>query len=195
MSRVQRLFLVLWGVVYLLGIYKTYNEAVTYISKEKVISHHVVGVTLPILTAVDNKEQLAAVIAHELSHIQLGHTLGGKHHISMEYNADLMSFYYLKKAGYGVCGAKQYWEKNKGEYLLLTPTSHPNHQTRAYYMDMPECKNKKVVKEKVTLEDAKEIFNKLNKHVIGRNRYRTQFELYIFTTEPNAYAYTQMKEK
>ena len=195
MTRVDKLFLVLWALVYSLGIYKGYNEALTYVSKEKVISHHVVGVTLPLITAVDNKEQLAAVIAHELSHIQLGHTLSDKHRITMEYNADLLSFYYLKKAGFGVCGAHHYWMKSRDKYISLSPTTHPNYQTRAYYMNMPECKNQTVKKEKVTIEDAIEIFKKLNQYVAGRNRYRTKFELFIFTNQPNAYAYTKMKEK
>lgn len=194
MIRVDRLFLTLWALVYSLLIIKVYDEAMTYVSKEQVLAHHVVGVTLPMVNFVDNRDQMASVIAHELAHIQLGHTLSGKHNMVMEYNADLLSIYYLKKAGFGVCGAHQLWTKMRKSYTELKPTSHPNYFTRAYYMDMPEC-NGVVKKEFVSLQDTDEIFKKLNKHVAGPNRYRTRFELNPFTNAINAYAGSRFEDK
>ena len=165
------------------------------VTKEKVFSHNVVAVTLPLLTVVNNKAQLAAIIGHEIAHIQLKHTVSNKHHMSMEYDSDLMSVFYMKKAGYNICEAKLFWENSGMDYLDLNPHSHPNAQTRAFYMTFPECEGYVSKKENVTLEDARKVFDSMNKYVAGIDRYRTKFKIIFLTDQVNAYAWTVTKEK
>ena len=193
-SRVDKLFLRLWLIVLVLAVYQVYGQYKKFFP-EQVFSHHVIGVTYPMILAVTSKDQLAAVIAHEISHIALGHTVQNKHHITMEYNADLLSIYYLRKAGFGLCGAHELWKASKGMYIDLSPTSHPNYMTRAYYMEMPECKDKPETNEIVTIQDAAEIFKRLSKFVAGPNRYNTRFDIIYFTNNRNAYAGTIFKDK
>jgi hypothetical protein len=193
-KRVDKLFLRLWVVVMLIGLYNLHDFCQNKIWPKRVFSHHIVGVTLPMLSLVTSKDQLAAVIAHEISHIQLRHTLQSSHHINMEYEADILSFYYLKRAGFGICGATRLWEKARAGHISLSPTSHPNYMTRAYYMNMPECKDKQQKEEVVTIQDAIDIFNRLNAHVAGMNRHYTRFEIFYFTNQANAYAGTRYKE-
>lgn len=193
MLRVDRLFLRLWVIVFVLATYKVHSQYKIFFP-EMVVSHHIVGVTSPMLKFVKSKDELAAVIAHEISHIQLGHTLNNKHHISMEYNADVLSIYYLKKAGYGVCGAARLWGRAKHKHIELSPTSHPNYMTREYYMNMPECKGKQQKEEIVTIQDAIDIFTKLNANVVGMGRHLTRFEMFYLTNQVNAYAATRYKE-
>ena len=194
-KRVDKLFLRLWVLVFGLLMYQALSPYKSLIPREKVFSHNVVAVTLPLLTQVNNKAQLAAIIGHEIAHIQLKHTTSNKHGMTMEYDSDLMSVFYMKKAGYNICEAKLFWESSAGEYLELNPKSHPNAQTRAYYMTFPECKNYKSKKQEVTLEDAREVFDKMNKFVAGIDRYRTEFRVILITDQVNAYAWTVMKEK
>lgn len=193
-KRIDRLFLRLWLIVIVLAVYQVHGQYKKFFP-EMVFSHHVIGVTYPMITSVTSKDQLAAVIAHEISHITLGHTVQNKHHITMEYNADLLSIYYLRKGGFGLCGAHELWEASKGNYTDLSPATHPNYMTRAYYMDMPECKDKPKTKEVLTIQDAADIYKRLSKFVAGNARYTTRFEIFYFTNSRNAYAGTRYKEK
>lgn len=195
MGRKDKLFLLLWVVVYLLCLNRFYIQIKRDVYPDIVFSHHVIGVTLPMLSRTTTKDQLAAVIAHEISHIQLRHTIKHKHKMIYEYEADILSIYYLKKAGYGICGASQLWKKSIPKFLELQPESHPNYLTRAFYMDMPECKGKKLKEELITIEDAKEIFKSLRRHIVGINRYKIRLEIDYFSAYANAYAGTRFKER
>jgi hypothetical protein len=166
----------------------------TLVSKEMVFSHNVIGVTTALLNSVNNKTQLAAVIGHELAHIQLKHTVSNSHDISMEYDSDLMSVFYMKKAGYNICEAKLFWESRSGRYLTLRAGTHPNPQTRAYYMTFPECKGYVSKKEPIDFYDALEVFQNMNQYVAGIDRHRTRFVV-IQSNNVNAYASTRLKEK
>jgi predicted Zn-dependent protease len=195
MIRIDKLFYTLVLLVVLIGVDKLYDEVVRLLPKEKVFSHNVVAVTIPLLKTVNNKAQLAAIIGHEIAHIQLKHTVGDKHLMSMEYDSDLMSVYYMRKAGYNICEAKLFWENSGEKFLDLQPHSHPNAQTRAYYMTFPECEGYVSVKEEVTVEDAAEVFNNLNRFVAGIDRYRTDFQIIYLTNQVNAYAWTVFNDK
>lgn len=193
MDRIDKLFLTLWVLVFSAGFVKSFDYNMTLVTKEKVFSHNVIGVTSALLNSVNNKSQLAAVIGHELAHIQLKHTINNKHDIAMEYDSDLMSVFYMKKAGYNICEAKLFWEKNSFRHLALRAGSHPNSQTRAFYMTFPECKGYISKKEPLTQFDAMEVFQNMNKHVAGIDRHKTIFTVF-YSTDINAYAQTIMKE-
>ena len=192
---IDKCFIVVWAIVMVVGIQQLNTKAKNVWFPEIRFSHHVVGITSPMLKSLTSKGQLAAILAHEISHIQLGHTLKNNHHIKMEYNADIMSVYYLKKAGFGLCGSREYWENSKDSYLDISPTSHPNYLTRAYYMSMPECKqpNKRTAvqhNKRITVQDVVEVFNKLQRHVAGKARYTTILVIDKDTEIKNAYATT-----
>ena len=191
----NKLFLTLWVLVYVLLLDVTHKDLQQYVTKEQVVDRHHIFVTLPMIMAVKSESQLAAIIAHEIAHVTLGHTTSTKHDIRYEYNSDLMSIYYLKKAGYNICDVVYFWETMGDEYLSLKPNTHPNAQTRAYYMAMPECRNYVINEQHVSIIDARKIFDNLIKHVAGIDRYRTTFSIDFFTPSVNAYVYTTTKDK
>ena len=191
MERVDKLFVRLWLLVYILLLYNSYNQNMKYV---RYFSHNVVAITIPMLLTVESKSQLAGVIAHELAHIHLKHTTASSHDMVDEYDADLLSVYYMKKAGYNICDIKNFWKVMGRNFLSLKPSSHPNAQTRAFYMDFPECKGYQIKQEPVNVDDAREIFNNLNKHVAGIDRYRTKFRV-VLHMSINAFAWTVFKTK
>jgi hypothetical protein len=65
-KRVDKLFLRLWVLVMCVGLYNLHDFCQNKVWPKKVFSHHVVGVTFPMLQLVTSKDQLAAIIAHEI---------------------------------------------------------------------------------------------------------------------------------
>ena len=193
--RLYKLFLTLWVVVTALLTTELYINLQQYVSKEQVFEANHVHITIGLIKAAKSKSQVASVLAHELSHIQLGHTTSDKHELVDEYNSDLLSIYYSKKANYNICDIKYFWKELGDSYLNLKPSSHPNAQTRAYYMEMPECKKHVMKVGIVSVEDVREIFKNLVKHMEGINRYRTILTIDFFNPSVNAYVYTTTRDK
>lgn len=192
--RVNKLFLRLWILTVVLLSYRLYPIVDEYIPKEQVVDHHVMRVTLGMISFVDNKDQLAAIIGHELGHVILGHTMGDKHKPEHEYHSDMVGMLLAHKAGYSLCGVDKLWRRLGEKYMSLHTGSHPNVFIRSYYSEMPECKGKPIKKELVTIADAYEIFNDMVKTVEGRIRYKTQFAIFP-TMSINAFIYTITKDK
>lgn len=62
--------------------------------------HNRIVLTTGMLRYIQNKDELASVLAHELSHIVLHHT---KSTPKNELYADQQGAYYMKNAGYNIC--------------------------------------------------------------------------------------------
>lgn len=94
------------------------------------------------LNYVKSEDELAAVLAHELSHILLEHTITD-HQLEqsiLEGNADKMATYLLLRAGYDVCKARDLWVRLRaegGDYEYNS--DHPNYSYRIWQLDFPGC--------------------------------------------------------
>lgn len=195
MIRVHKLYLILWGVVFSLLLYKSYNKNLEFVSKEQVIDYHLVTVTMPLVREFKNKNDLAFILAHEIAHLQLGHTTSNGHKIEDEYTADLLTVYYMRKAGYSVCGISKFWGNFGNRYLELDTTSHPNPQTRAYYMKFKGCESYKPYNIGVTVYDVEVVFGDLIKYTQGKIRHNTRIQVQILTIQVHAYAQTILRDK
>jgi Zn-dependent protease with chaperone function len=192
--RVNKLFLRLWVLVVVLLSYRLYPIVEEYIPKEQVVKYHSLNVTIGMLSFVDNKDQLASVIGHELAHIILGHTIDGTPSPEREYHADLLGMMLAHKAGYSLCGVSDLWKRMGNEYLSLHSGSHPNVFIRAHYTKMPECTDHNIPMQAVTLSDAEEVFTNMLKHVEGRIKFKTMFVIFP-RMDINAFVYSVTEDK
>jgi len=192
---VNNLYARLWVLVVVLLSYNLYYVVEDIIPKEQVVDYHVMMVTAPMLDFVDNKDQLASIIGHELGHIILGHTIHNDHKPENEYHVDMIGMFLARKAGYSNCGMDKLWTRMADNYMSLHTGSHPNALIRAYYLKMPQCEGVPIYKEKVTHADAVEIFHNMVKGVEGNIRYNTLFNIDYRFDGLNAYVYTVTKEK
>lgn len=99
-------------------------------------------VTTGILHFVKDKDELAAVIGHEMGHFVLGHLRGELTDDSRihEENCDKFGIYLLMRAGYNPCEAKNLWVRmghSFGDDILTD--DHPSPSQRAYALDFPMC--------------------------------------------------------
>lgn len=189
-----KIFMRLWVLVVGLLVYSLYPIVKHYIPKEQVVDYHSINVTIGMLSFIDNRDQLAVIIGHEIGHIILGHTVGDEHKPENEYHADMIGMFLARKAGYSLCGMDTLWRRMGENYLSLHTGSHPNAFIRSYYSEMPECKYQPIKREHVSIADAYIIFTKMIKNVEGRIRYNS-----IFSISPmpsiNAFVYTVTKDK
>jgi predicted Zn-dependent protease len=95
-----------------------------------------------ILDYVDNEDQLALVLSHEIAHNMLRH-LANKNFMSSslevsiaEANADKLGAYYLMKAGYSLCQAREIWKKFQAEEGDYLGGDHPTYIYRYSQLDM-----------------------------------------------------------
>lgn len=193
MTRQDRLFLILFLLVHFMLCISLYTTLQQFVSKRQVVDHHQMVVFYGMINYAKNEHELAAVIAHEFAHLELGHTQMDKHSIYLEYNADMASIYYLTRAGYSVCGAANLWERMHSRAIQLQPTTHPLRLSRAKYMRMPECKSAVLRDKPLTILDATRIYNNIAEHVEARIRFKTKFTV-VFLPFVNAGVYTKMKE-
>lgn len=189
MNRPQKLFLVLWIIVYTLLLHSFYKFNKTLVTKDRQFSHHVIGFNLGMLKFVENEHEAAAVIAHEYAHLELGHTVMANHNMRREYHSDLLSIYYLTRAGYSVCGAANIWARFSAELVSIEPTTHPLVSSRQHYMTFPQCAGIKLEKKSIGYFDLMEIHHRIAQQVDAKVRFNTIFFL-IPNPNINAWATT-----
>jgi len=192
MKTIDRLFLILWVLTYLLLLEMFYKQNLTYVSKEYEVVGHSVVVTTGLLNFVNNKHELASIIGHEIAHLELGHNRTKEHSYLDEYHADMLGLYYVRRAGYSPCGAAQLWGRLKGDIISLSPTSHPIKITREQYMTLPDCSTV-LAKEPVTKEDAEAIWAEMKKSIRLDIRRKVIFQVW---DRPiiNAFAISRVQE-
>lgn len=98
------------------------------------------------LMFLNNEDELAAWIGHEIGHYMLGHTDNdfydgfGDNRID-EANADKFGVYLMVRSGYDICQAKKPWirlEEMDGNNLLTK--SHHSYADRVLLYTFPQCK-------------------------------------------------------
>lgn len=123
-----------------------------YIVKNKEVNAHAdcgnnsITLYTGIIEFTNNKNEIAAVLGHELAHLLLQHCLlnptGEKNYQTiLEGNADKFGVYLVLRAGYDVCMAKNLWVKlrnKEGDYGFNA--DHPNYSYRTWQFDFPGCK-------------------------------------------------------
>lgn len=89
-----------------------------------------------LINSVENDDEIALVIGHELAHVMLRHINLQEHSHNVteseisEANADKLGAFYIMKAGYDVCKAREFWKRlqiERGNYLGV---SHPDYSYR-----------------------------------------------------------------
>lgn len=99
------------------------------IDKSPVINAYTTGTEIVVFQGLidfcENDDQLALVIAHELAHNTLMHlkimTGDGALQSVLEAQADKMGAFYIMKAGYNICKAREFWSnmsKRSGDYPI-----------------------------------------------------------------------------
>lgn len=92
------------------------------------------------------KDELAAVLSHEIGHIMMQHSVlnpdGTNDNMSMihEGNADKFGVYLMLRANYDPCQAKNLWERLRqdgGDYEINS--DHPNYSYRIWQFEFPYC--------------------------------------------------------
>lgn len=94
------------------------------------------------LNYVESKDELAAVLAHEVAHAVLEHVYTKMmfEQSVLEGNADKFAIYLMLRAGYDVCQAKNLWinlRNDGGDYEYNS--DHPNYSYRIWQFDFPQC--------------------------------------------------------
>ncbi len=79
-----------------------------------------------LLLFVDNKEELALVLGHELGHIK-AHGVGGK---QAEYNADAYGASLIASGGYSACKGREFFRKMAKYHGNESSSSHPKNLDR-----------------------------------------------------------------
>lgn len=160
---------------------------------KQVVDYHYMVVYQGMIDFARNKHELAAVIAHEFAHLELQHTQMDNHDLYREYDADLLSIYYLSRAGYDICAVSQLWKRMDNSAIILKPSSHPLKSSRAKYMKMPRCNDKPLRPQLISTDDVHEVYRNISKHVEARIRYNTVFAI---SSMPfiNAYVMTFTKD-
>ncbi len=99
-------------------------------------------ITTGILRYVKDKNELAAIIGHEMGHFVLGHLRGELKDDSRihEANCDKFGIYLLLRAGYDPCGAYDLWSRMGHTFGDdIGTVSHPSPSQRSYSLDLPIC--------------------------------------------------------
>lgn len=103
---------------------------------------NVVAIYTGMLDFVQSKDEIAAVLGHEIGHVMLEHVYSPLLFASsiLEGNADKYGAYLMLRAGYDVCKAKDLWERLRnasGDFEFTS--SHPNYSYRYWELDFPIC--------------------------------------------------------
>ena len=98
-------------------------------------------VTTGMLNFLHNKDELAAVMGHEIGHFVLQHfefTTGDSR--LHEANADKFGAFVMMRAGYDVCAIEGLWDRMTAQFGdQIVTDSHPGSSQRAYEMHFPMC--------------------------------------------------------
>ena len=107
-------------------------------------SNNEIIVTTGMLNFCRTKDELAAVIGHEMGHILMAHTIVDRALIDsrvQESNADKFGVYLMLRVGYNICDAKRLWidiREKEGDSTMTS--SHPDYSFREWSLTFPECK-------------------------------------------------------
>lgn len=163
------------------------------IKKKQVVDYHKLVVFTGLLNFVKNEHELAAVISHEFAHLELQHTLMINRTLYREYHADMMSMYYMMKAGYNPCVISRLWKRMNQNMVNLKPRTHPLKVSRTFYMKLPACQNYVLEDRRITAADALEVYNRIAAGVEARIRFNTYLILKS-SHKVNAYVTTIMRK-
>ena len=163
------------------------------IKKKQVADYHKLVVFTGLLNFVKNEHELAAVISHEFAHLELQHTLMTRRTLYREYHADMMSMYYMLKAGYNPCVISRLWKRMNQNMINLKPRTHPLKVSRTFYMKLPTCQNYVLEDKRVTAADVLEVYNRVAAAVEARIRFNTHL-IIKSSHKVNAYVTTTMRK-
>lgn len=118
------------------------------VSTENFMNAHAMDTKIVIteryLRFLKTEHQIAAVLAHEISHVMLGHH---HHHaadisqIEKEMMADMLGTYLMTKAGYNPCQGALRWKNLSERYGdVADSASHPSNSFRYNVVRLPYCK-------------------------------------------------------
>lgn len=104
-----------------------------------------ITMTTGFLEFIDNNDEIAGILAHEMAHVMLRHVepTSPLSTVDKEAVADKMSAYLLLRSGYNVCRANELWiklrEVNSGDYADPYNYDHPSYSYRYHALNMPWC--------------------------------------------------------
>ncbi len=103
-----------------------------------------VYLTLGLIMDVKNKDELAFIISHEISHVMLRHTTEENEvdNRFKEYHSDMLGLALMMRAGYNPCEVPKLfmrWSMYGGTNIATK--SHPAGVQRALYTTLPMCLN------------------------------------------------------
>lgn len=133
------------------GIGNGYKPQLVIIDDDSIINayqdsqNNVIAIYTGLIKFADSKDEIAGVLAHEIGHLVLQHSLlnpMGNPNIQtlLEGNADKFGAYLMLRAGYNVCKMHDIWWKLRnrdGDYLLNS--DHPNYSYRYWQLEFPMC--------------------------------------------------------
>jgi hypothetical protein len=106
-----------------------------------------IGLYTGMLQYIKTKDELAAVLGHELGHIMMQHDILNPNNDKdlqavLEGNADKFAIYLMLRSGYDICQAKNLWERlrvDNGDYEINT--EHPNFSYRIWQLQFAFCQH------------------------------------------------------
>jgi hypothetical protein len=99
-------------------------------------------VTTGMLNFCKSKDELAAIIGHEMGHVIMNHVNGARAVDQRldEANSDKFGIYLMLRANYNVCDARKIWLRLREEEGDNTITkSHPDYSFREWSLTFPQC--------------------------------------------------------
>ncbi len=108
-------------------------------------SNNVIAIYSGMIKFSANKDEISAVLAHEIAHFMLDHsalnpTMNSDYQTILEGNADKFGVYLMMRAGYDTCKARDLWIKlrnSNGDYEYNS--DHPNYSYRIWQFEFPMC--------------------------------------------------------
>lgn len=110
-----------------------------------------VTITTKMIDFLDNDDEIATVLGHEMAHVLLKHrevmsiepTILSS--VNIEAQADKMGAFITLRAGYDICKGRQMWVKlanyEDGDYADPFNYDHPSYAYRYETLSMPWCYN------------------------------------------------------
>lgn len=102
-----------------------------------------ITITTGLMKHIENNDELALVLAHEMGHVLNGDVTRGDQPMDprvIEANADKMGAFIMMRAGFDVCKGKQIFkvfEEIYGDSAI--PSDHPDDAFRLDQLNLPQC--------------------------------------------------------